>query len=129
VASFTVQVQGLAKLQHAFLLTDRKLSQELTAGLKKAAEPVRVGAEAFAVARIPTSGFVWSRMRVGVTTGSVYVAPRARGTIDRARRRRPRYGDLLMGRAMQPALKANVALVERIVDETLAKVNGEWARG
>lgn len=121
----TLRVEGLADLQRAFALADRKLSKELRGSLRDAAEPVRVGAETLAGSRIPRIGVPWSRMRVGVTRHSVYVAPRERGTRLQSRKRRNLPG-LLLDRAMLPALSANQTQVERRVDKLLGEVGRAW---
>lgn len=121
----TLRVDGLADLQRAFALADRKLSQELRGELREAAEPVRVGAESLAAASIPRIGIPWSRMRVGVTRTSAYVAPRQRGTRLQSRKRRNLAG-LLLDRAMLPSLAANAPQVERKVDALLGEVGRAW---
>lgn len=119
----TVRVEGLGHLQRAFKLADSELKVELRTTLRAVAEPVRSDAERLATATIPRIGVPWSRMRVGVTTRAAYVAPRQRGKLSRANRRlrRPNLADLLLGRAMEPALAENhgrvIAGVERMLDE------------
>jgi hypothetical protein len=71
----------------------------------------------------------WSRMRVGVTRNLVYVAPRQKGTRGRGPRRRPKFADLLMGRAMEPALERNTPGIERHFDQLLDQVADGFNRG
>ena len=108
----------------------RRLSKELRKGLQEAAEPIRVDAEQLAESRIPRIGFEWSRMRVGVTRTSVYVAPQQRGVKSKVneRLRRRNLADLLIGRAMIPALDANIADVSEAIDDVLATVGRAWER-
>jgi len=125
MAGEIVRVRGLRELSRAFALADRTLSRELSSSLREAAEPVRAEAEALAVASIPRIGLPWSRMRVGVTRKSVYVAPKERGGKGRSR---PNLAGLLLGRAMQPALERNIGEVEDAVDDVLATVGRAWER-
>lgn len=126
-AGETLRVEGLAELQRAFKAADRSLSRELRGALRDVAEPVRADAEGLAVSGIPTVGLPWSRMRVGVTRHSVYVAPRQRGSRD-PRRRRPRFAGLLLNRAMLPALQRNERRVEAAVEQMLGEVGRVWER-
>ena len=125
----TVRVEGLRDLQRAFKLADRAQEKDLKVTLRRVAEPVRSEAELLAASGIPRIGVPWSRMRVGVTQTSVYVAPRQRG--DRARgsrRRRPNLAGLLLSRAMLPALAHNQQRVVREVDAMLGRVGSVWER-
>jgi hypothetical protein len=102
-------VKGLRDVNAAFAHTDRDLRLGWRAGMRQVAEPVRRDAQESAMSairRMPGSP-KWARMRVGVTRTMVYVAPRQKGTRGRgpAGRSRPNLGDLLMDRAMQPALE------------------------
>lgn len=130
VGEQTISVRGLRDLTRAFAAADKTLQRELRGRLRAAAEPVRADAEASAVREIRNlrEGDSWSRMRVGVTQRLVYVAPRERGSRGFSRKRRPRFGDLLMGRAMEPALQRNRDEVVREVDELLGSVGRDWER-
>jgi hypothetical protein len=128
VTQKAVVVDGYRELLRAFSVADKTLSKELRSGLRDAAEPVRSDSEALAVARIPNIGLPWSRMRVGITTRSVYIAPRQRGARGRSTRKRPNLAGLLLGRAMEPALDANIASVSESVDDVLATVGRAWER-
>ena len=125
--SETVRVDGLRELQRAFKLADVTLHRELRATLREVAEPVRADAERMASAGIPRIGMPWSRMRVGVTTTSVYVAPRQRGARDT--RRRPNLAGLLLDRAMLPALTRNQPRVMAEMDQMLGSVGRAWEHG
>lgn len=125
-----IRVEGLRELQRAFKAADATLQKNLREGLRAAAEPVRASAETLAVEKIARIGVPWSRMRVGVTQREVYVAPRQRGQKGRDQRlRRPNLFDLLMGRALQPALDQNIAKVERQLERLLDAVGSSWERG
>jgi len=121
----TLRVDELADLNRAFRLADRTLARELRGGLRDAAEPVRLDAERLATARISRIGVPWSRMRVGVTTHTVYVAPRQRGTRF-AQRKRSNIAGLLIERAMVPALRANELRVVAEMEQVLGTVGRAW---
>ena len=120
-----VVVKGLADLQRAWHVADRETAKEFRAALRSAAEPVKVDAQRLARVSITRNTKEWSAMRVGVTRKSVYVAPKHRGTKNR-NLRRPKFADLLMKRAMTPALNLNIAQVQDRVDEALRDVGRKW---
>lgn len=120
-----VRVEGLRELQHAFAVANKVLAAELRKGLRESAEPVRADAEMLAATRIRNMTESWSRMRVGVTKTSVYVAPRSR---NRGGRRRRNLFDLMTGRSLEPALDANVNEVTERLDDVLGTVGQAWDR-
>ncbi len=122
-----VRVEGLRELQRAFAVADKQISRDLRKSLRDAAEPVRSDAESRASSAIPRIGLPWSRMRVGVTRHSVYVAPRERG-VRRGSRRRPNLAGLLLERAMEPALEANHPRVLAAVEDLLQDMGRHWER-
>jgi hypothetical protein len=126
-----VTVKGLRELQAAFAHADKETNRLLRAGLREVAEPVRAEAEQLAVERIPRVGPRWSRMRTGVTRKVVYVAPRERGLRTRGDdpRRRPRFGTLLMDRAMEPALERHAPEIEAAVEHLLDEVSADFNHG
>lgn len=126
----TLRVEGLRELQRAFSIADKTLAKEMRERLRDVAEPVRADAERLAVQEIRRIGIPWSRMRVGVTRSLVYVAPVERGVKSRGRasRARPNLADLLMGRAMSPALDANQGRVLHELEEVLGDVGQAWER-
>lgn len=128
MADATIEVRGLRELQRAFKVAAPVAQKELRKALRTVAEPVRHDAEELARANIPRIGVPWAQMRTGVTQRVVYVAPKQRGVksrIDR-RYRRPNFFDLLMGRALEPALERNVVLVEAGVQAALDTVGKAW---
>lgn len=122
----TIRVQGLRELNRAFARADRTVRNDKNKKLREAAEPVRRGAEVLAEGRITNIGEVWPRMRVGVTQSSVYVAPRTR---NRGGPKRPRFGTRLVEDAMIPSLNSNREQAVRRLDELLAEMERDWARG
>lgn len=121
-------LQGFTELQRSFAVAGGTVARDFRRELREAAEPVRADAEQLAVAGIPRIGLPWARMRVGVTSRSVYVAPRQRGVTSRARvrARRPNLASLLLGRAMEPALDRNIGEVEEKMESLLGRMADSW---
>ena len=74
-------------------------------------------------------GKPWSEARIGGGITIVYIAPKQRGhksKFDRSRRR-PNLADLLMERAMKPALERNRELVAQKADRALEDMQRDWA--
>jgi hypothetical protein len=67
-------------------------------------------------------------MRVGVTQSLVYVAPRQRGKKTTASQKRPNLKNLLLDRALEPALEQNIHGVTGEVEHMLNGVAGDWGR-
>ena len=125
----TIRVHGLQELNRAFARADRTVRLEKNKRLRRAAEPVRADAESLAVGRITRIGPQWSRMRVGVTTKVVYVAPKERGTARPAPQEGgAEAGDRLMDEAMVPALNQNREGVVDELEDLLAEMERDWAR-
>lgn len=115
----TARIKGFTQLQRAFALADPALKRRFRSTLRDVAEPVKSTSESLASERIRNMTEQWSRMRVGVTTTVVYVAPASRRRGSGKRRRRNLY-DLMLGRSLEPALDQNsprtIAEVERMLD-------------
>jgi hypothetical protein len=118
----SVRVKGLRETIRAFDAVGDELSEVVREGLKQAAEPVRVLAERRAVSEI--SGMSrspkWAEQKVAVSrrTALVYMAPRKRQT--RApERKRKNLAELLMGKAMEPALEENEEQVKVKVEAVI----------
>ena len=126
-----VYVRGMRELSRAFAYADRDSRRELRAAFREVAEPVARDAESLAVARIrrmPESPR-WSLMRVGVTRTAVYVAPKQRGVRRRDDpHRRPNLADLMMDRAMEPALEQNQHEIEVAVEHALDRLADHFNR-
>jgi len=120
-----VTVTGLRELSRAFRYGDREAATLLRTGFRQIAEPIRresetlTGSEIRNMHRSPR----WMKMRTGITRTLVYVAPRQRGVKGRGPnpRRRPNLANLMMRRAMEPALAHHegqiVHEVEQLLDE------------
>lgn len=113
-----VHVIGLRELVRACNASEREVRLGVRAKLREAAEPVRERAEALAVEDISNIGEVWPRMRIGVTTSEVYVAPRARR---RGGSPRPNLAGLLI-REMETALDDRKDVVEGLVEHALDEI-------
>jgi len=126
-----VVVRGIRELSAAFAKADRDVRLGWRHGLRDIAEPVRRDAEQLAVQEISHIGPRWARMRIGVTRRVVYVAPRQRGikaTGDR-RKARPNLADLLMDRAMEPALHTHEHQIEAATEQLLDHMANDFNRG
>jgi hypothetical protein len=123
-----IRVEGLTRLSRAFNAADKTLTKQLKVELRAAAEPVRADAEGLAVSGIRNIGVPWSRMRVGVTTKMVYVAPRQRGKRTLPQNRRPNLKPLLLRRSMEPALERNKPEVIRSMEHVLDDVGHAFGR-
>lgn len=127
-----VAVEGMSSLLRAFAAADKALERDLKDALEEAAAPVSRDARSLSAGRIRNleAGDPWSVFRIGSTRSVVYVAPRERGTTARGdqRKRRRNLGNLLMDRAMQPALERNRGAVERRVEQMLGEVANVWER-
>jgi hypothetical protein len=119
----------LAALKHA----DRETRLGVRRELRKVAAPVAADAEALALSTIRNMARSpkWARMRVGVTRQLVYVAPRQKGVRGRGGRggRRPNLADLLMDRAMLPALHRHEAETEQRLEHMLDVIADGFNRG
>src|SRR5687768_9727286 len=98
----SIQVKGLRELQRASRAAGKATRTAVRGALADAGGPVRARAEQLAQSEIPTAGPKWSRMKIGVTMRSVYVAPAARRAGGSPR---PNFGRLLLTRAMLPAVE------------------------
>lgn len=130
-----VILRGQRELVRAFTLAGKATGKEIRQELRQVAEPVRHDAELLALSGIPhmapivsKSAVPWWRMRVGVTTKSVYVAPVQRGVKGRGdlSKRRPKFADLMLERSMEPALERNRDAAVAAVDAALSHIAHEW---
>jgi hypothetical protein len=123
-----VVVHGLADLNRAFRNADRATRLGERRALRAIGKPVAAAAEQLAFQQISNIGDHWSQMRVGVTQKVVYVAPSQRSKASRGnpQLRRPNLANLLMDRAMEPALEQQRNQVERDVDQFIDNVASVW---
>lgn len=117
-----VRVEGLRELQRAFALISTDLRRDLRSQLAQAAEPARSRAESLAVSSIRNIGGRWSRMRLGITTTAVYLAPKARR---RGGSPRPNLGPLLMKDSMLPAAEETLPEIRTRLEGWLDELGGE----
>lgn len=131
-----VAVEGFRDIQRALKHAEKDIRLGWRKELRTVAEPIRATAEALGPARIRGLGVgeAWSKMRIGITQSSVYVAPRERGYRGRqGGRSDARYkadqgfGEMMLARAMEPALYHHQEQVihglERMLDRACDKFN------
>lgn len=122
-----VRVKGLKELTRAFNGMSKDIAQDLVWELEEAADPVRKEAEQLATTRIRNMPATphWATMKIGVSKakGLVYMVPFARRRSGSTGR--PNLADLLMTRAMDPALEHNEDAVVKRVDDLLGRLGGE----
>lgn len=123
-----VEVEGLLALQRAFKKADARLATHLQGALREAAAPVRVAAEQLALINITNIGIPWSRMRIGVTQKSVYVAPVQRST-RRSAKKRPNLALLLLRESMLPAVDEEGDVVAKRLGRLIDDVADTWEKG
>ncbi len=123
-----VEFHGMRELLRANSEAPKNLKRAVRRDLREAAEPVRREAEDLARSSIRNIGEPWSRMRTGVTTKVVYVAPAKRGVKGRGNdpRRRPNLANLLMDRAMQPALNRHLPDVIAALEHDAEQGIRDW---
>ena len=129
MAAAEVQVEGLADLNRALRRADKQTKAGVRKELRGVAEPIRADAQSLAGSQIRNIGGDWSKMRVGVTTDSVYVAPRKRGIKRRDDpKKRRNLAPLLMDRAMQPALDNHADGIQHEFEQMLDRVADNFSR-
>jgi hypothetical protein len=123
-----VAVRGLSDLTRDLKrMAATDLSTDLRDELRKVAEPIAYRAEQLAVSEISHMGTSsWRKMRIGVTSKVVYIAPRQHGKKVGAQKR-PAFGLYLYEQAMEPALDEFAPLLNARVEKAIdnfALVNG-----
>jgi hypothetical protein len=129
--SNAVRIEGLRELELAFKLYGRGMEKGIREALEAASEPVRSEAQSLARSSIKQTAVDWTRMRIGVTRRTAYVAPEQRGVRGGAgtfRRSRPNIFGKLLTEAMEPALASNVSNVEREIGHALDDLGRMWSR-
>jgi hypothetical protein len=124
-AAAEIQIKGLRELQRASKAAGAATHREVRKALGDAAGPVRERAEQLAQSQIRNVGAKWSRMRIGVTVRSVYVAPAARRSGGSPR---PNMGGLLLSKSMMPALDEKTDEVMREFEHALDNIADIWER-
>lgn len=119
-----VGIRGLRELQRDLKKYADDVQRDLKRELKAAAEPVREGAERLAVREIrnltsATAEKDWWRMKLGVNSRVVYVAP---GVRNQGGSHRPNLGLLLLNRAMEPSLEEHRSEVIRDLERMLDRL-------
>ena len=111
-----IRIRGAAEVEKAFLDVRREVLAEIRPALRGIAKGVARDAENKAEANISHIGAKWSRMRIGVTVKTVYVAPKQRRHGGSPRKN---LAPLLMNKAMQPALDENQDEIVRRLGEVV----------
>ena len=122
-----IRVEGLREFSRALAWASPQARKELKTTLQQVAEPIRHQVQTLAVQNIShlraqrgRGRSHWDVARIGVTQNEVYIVPREKGARKHGGRgRRPRFGQLLMDRAYDPALEHNRVSVERSVEQML----------
>lgn len=138
VSGATIRVRGLRELNKAFNQAEKHVRGDLKGELHRVAVPVQLMAQRLAVTKISglaatntTSGAEWAHMRIGATQTIVYVAPQQRGRLTKRNKRRyargmgtgpPSFADLLMTKAMEPALNMNEGETVRRLEDMLDRL-------
>ena len=133
--SQAIHIKGLNGMINAFAAADAHIKEDLRDALQEAAAPVRSQAQMLAGTKISHMGGShrpWARMRIGIEGRSVvYVAPVERGAKSRGAkgvRGRPNLADLILGKALEPALAANTNKVEERLALLIDEVVAVWER-
>lgn len=124
----SVRVNGLKELTRAFGVLSKELDKEVRESLLEGVEPVRERAEQLALSGIRhmVRSPEYAEMRTGVSRarGVVFMVPAWRSRRIPGRKR-PNLADLLLNRAMDPALEENTEEIIRGVERTLDQLAGE----
>lgn len=142
-ASSGIHVRGLDDLNRALKRASKEVRLDIRKDLRAVAEPIRAEAQQLAGTQI--SGIAtaagrkrkrrgrpknWAGMRIGLALAGnlIYVAPVQRGFKGRGAdpSKRPNLADLLMGRAMEPALEHHKAEIEAHVGRALDRMTERW---
>lgn len=130
MANDVIRVDGLRELERAFRLVSKDETRLLRKELKAAAQPVKLAAEGKAVSeirRMPHSPR-WAVMRLGYARNLVYMVPKQKGVRGRGPRARRNLSQLLLNRAMIPAVEQNRVQVEQRVQHVLDTIGQQWER-
>jgi hypothetical protein len=125
-----VHISGMREFQAALARADRSSRLGVRRELRDVARPIANDSQQLALSTIAgmSSSPAWARMRIGVTRTLVYVAPRQRGGKG-GPGRRPNLADLMMSRAMEPALERHRGELEANVELMLDRVAGQFNHG
>lgn len=120
-----VYVKGLAEVNYLLSKADKETRLGLRKAEREVARPISGDAERLTLQNIPRTrlGKVeWWEMRIGVTQTLIYVAPKQKGVRGKGPRRRKEFANLMMARAMEPALRKNEHDIEARFDHVLEEV-------
>lgn len=123
-----IAIEGYTELLRAFEVAGNEMTKDLREGMRSAALPVASTAEQLGrseISGLRRGNIDWSSMRIGVTRKSVYVAPRRRRSVGSPRRN---LAELLLGRAMEPALEQNIHKVVQEAEDAIRDMSRAWER-
>lgn len=121
---------GLAELNRALARTDRGIRRDVRKELRSVAAPVQRTAQQLLREEPPVGirniGLDWSKMRVGITRDTVYVAPRKRG-LKKGAKKRPNLAPLMLER-MEQALDQHSDQIESHLLEAVERIEANFSR-
>lgn len=125
-----VRIKGLRELERAWKVADKEEQKLLRKAIRQAATPVKQTAEGLSRSTIPRIGGPWSVMRIGYGKHIAYVTTREKGRASRSNPglRRAKFKDLLLDRAMIPAVESHKTQVVQAVENVLATTGRKWER-
>jgi len=100
------------------------VKKELRTELQAVAQSIRVHAQELASANIRNIGPRWQRMRLGVISSGVYLAPQQRGR-KTGPGKRANLAGLLLNKAMQPAVDQGADAVVLALEVMLDRLGAE----
>ncbi len=120
MATGAVRVKGLKELTRDFKKISKDLDKKLTGELLDAVKPVKDTAEQKALTSISNMTSDWATMKttVGRAKGQVLMFPASRGK----RYSRPNLANLLLERAMDPAVTENEDHVVQALDDLIGNL-------
>lgn len=112
----TVYVEGLTDLLRACRHSETEVRSLVRKKLLESGQSVREEAQSLASANISHIGARWARMRIGLVSRGVYIAPASRRAGGSPR---PNLGTLLLEKSMLPAVAAQAGTVERRLEQAV----------
>ena len=124
-----VTTSSLSSVNRALQQVDKDLKREISVELHSIGALVQHDVESLALSTIPNMTMPWSQMRVGQTPFLIYVVPRQKGVRGKGPRRRPRFAELMLRRAMRPALARKKPEVDARFQKVVSVVCGKFSAG
>ncbi len=124
-----VLVENLGEINRALKLSGPGVFTAMKKGMLEGAEPIRADAQSLAegltgMSRKKTTD--WGLQRAGETIHEVYIAPVERGNKSRIDKRpelrRPKFVEIMFGRAYEPALERGTPALVAFTDNWISRV-------